>query len=251
MPLINRLNHLSYSSISLFRNAPSVWCIKYLYGIRDEMAPAALRGRAIEAGLDLALMKSAPFEDCLDVALQNFTVNLEGVVTPGSETETLLIAPMLRNAIEVMQEHGPPSARQVLIEGWIEGVPIPIVGYADYLWPEAVVDLKTTKRMPSEPTPDHAMQVGGFYAHELKRTPFLLYTTPGKAKLVEIHDRAGARQDFETTARALAHALQSFEDPAQMTKAYAPDFTSFYWSEPTKAKAKEVYQWTPESSGNG
>jgi hypothetical protein len=52
-----------------------------------------------------------------------------------------------------------PLQRQARIDLRIPGISVPLIGFADYLWPDHGTDLKTTWRMPSKPDPSHVEQV--------------------------------------------------------------------------------------------
>ena len=49
------IDHLSPSSLRLWRDAPAVWIGKYLLRAPDEVGPGAWRGKAVEAGVDQLL----------------------------------------------------------------------------------------------------------------------------------------------------------------------------------------------------
>ena len=41
---------------------------------------------------------------------------------------------------------------QEKVEVKVEDLPVPVIGYIDFLFKDKIVDLKTTNRMPSNPT---------------------------------------------------------------------------------------------------
>lgn len=243
MSLLENVHHLSFSSIALFKNAPAVWCIEKLMGIRSEVGPAAWRGTAVEAGVDLGVMRTDCEDmECLSVALQNFAMNSAGEISEAIDKERANIEPMLKLALSKMREHPMPVARQLKIDGVLDDVPIPIIGYIDYSYEDKLIDLKTTLRMPSEPKPDHIMQVA-LYRKKTNKTPSLLYVTPKRVEFYTPSSEAldTAMNELCVSAKALCRALDTFSTPEDMARCYAPNFDSFYWSAATKAKAMEVY----------
>lgn len=237
--LLSRINHLSPSSLALFKNQPALWCLKYLHGVKDEGgSPAMYRGIAVEAGVDHAAY-GRPEAEAEKAALDNYALNTGGEITDEIEKERKNIAPILKVASAAIVAHGIPTARQVKVEARLDGVPIPVIGYVDYIYEDKLIDLKTTLRMPSSPRADHAAQVA-FYALATGKRPILLYASPREAKEYAVNSHADALADLTRSARALCHALSSFASILDMSRAYAPDFDSFYWDEKSIAAAKEI-----------
>ena len=242
MSLIDRFKALSPSSVSLFRNAPAVWAMKYLYSVKDESGPAAWRGIAVEAGVTQVVMGGRSPEEGLQAALDNYELNAQGLADDKAMKARTLIEPMLKQALPLFKPKGKPSIIQLKVERQLDGVPLPFVGYCDFVWDGEVVDLKTTERMPSEPKADHAAQVA-LYCHSTNRTGTLVYVTDKKSAEYRLDAEAqkAAIADLTRSAKALCHALSRFDKPEDLARCYAPDFTSFYCSEPTKAKALEIH----------
>lgn len=242
MSLLDRMNHLSASSVSLFRACPSVWTCRYLFGVKDEGAPAMWRGTAVEAGVTQVIMGGRTEEDALQAALGNYELNAQGLADDKVDKARNLIGPMLRQALPLFKPRGKPAVVQLKVERTLDGVALPFIGYCDFVWDDAVVDLKTTERMPSEPKADHAAQVA-LYCHGTNRVSSLIYVTDKKSAeyTLDAEAQKAAIADLTRSAKSLCHALSRFDSPAEMARCYAPDFTSFYWSEPTKAKALEIH----------
>lgn len=243
MSLISTISHLSFSSIAKFRAAPAVWCVSYLYGVKGDAGPAAWRGTATESAVDMALFTPDATEDALIArAAATFEQNAQGEASEDIEKERKALPDFVRQAAALLKPLGQPTARQLRIEARFDGVPLPIVGYVDYLWADTLTDLKTTWRMPAEPRPDHVAQ-GGLYARETKKAPSLAYVTPKKAEMKPIAEDQWRAElaHLERAARSLCNALARFDTPRDMAMVYAPDFSSFYWDDATKAKAMEIW----------
>lgn len=223
------INHLSPSSLSLFRSQPALWVLKYLMGARDEAGPAAWRGSAVEAGLDVILYK-VPGDPWVK-ANERFELDAQGEARDDMDKQRGLLAPLLQQATEAVKELGLPNARQFKIEHWLDGIEWPILGYVDYLYPEFGFDLKTTERMPSEPRADHVMQVS-LYAAATKRPFRLLYVTPKKFQWFSItpEHQAIALSEARAIARNIQALLGLSADPARLLAALPADFENFRWS---------------------
>jgi len=62
---------------------------------------------------------------------------------------------MVRRAAAEFRRLGRPVSRQHRVEIWLDEIEVPIVGYADYVYEEFVLDLKSTFALPSYPRADH------------------------------------------------------------------------------------------------
>lgn len=238
------IKHLSASSLALYRNQPSLFVLQYLYGVKGEAGPAAWRGSAVEAGVDLALYWSdegaAP---TLAKALERFELDALGDMGDEVVKERQNIEPILAQAVEIMKPHGMPTARQYKIEHWLDGIEVPVIGYVDYLYPGKLIDLKTTLRMPSEPRPDHAVQVS-LYHKATGREPLLAYVTPKKACVMPLTDEqiTTAMWTVNQSAKAVRALLSAVESKEQAASLFVPDFSSFYWNEAMITEALHVWR---------
>lgn len=239
----HNITHLSPSSLNLYAANASLWVGRYLLGWQDEFGPAAARGTAIEAGLDLWLFDRAMAAEAEATALANFLDRTQGLCDDEHEAERANIVPMLRQAILALADVSIPIGRQMKIEHYANGVEVPIIGYVDYIFEDYGLDLKTTKACPSSIKADHARQVA-IYA-ECKKRPFkVLYVTGKKSGLYDLtgNEQAIHLRDLERHARAVRHLLKHSSDAQEAAKFFAPDFSDFRWSEKLIESANQLYQ---------
>lgn len=229
------LTRLSPSMLTLWRGNPKLWCVRYLLKKRDDSdMPKAWRGRAVEAGLNSWLYKRDA--RAAIVAQAEWDNAAQGVTSDEIETIRAGIPAMLGQAIETLKDRMVPTSSQRRLETWLPDVPVPCVGYCDWSWPDTILDLKTTERLPSSPSTDHAMQVGLYIsAHETKGSlGELLYVTPKKSAIYRLSaedvDRAVA--DARSAALSMLRFLDHARDPL--------DALSML---PTN---RDHYAWTPE-----
>ena len=241
----HNINHLSASSLNLWANEPAFWTLRYLHNMRDEMGAAAKRGIAVEAGLDEFLFRrDADLSDCVDVAVHNYRLNTLGILDDEHEKEFALILPMLTQAIGALRNAPPVIARQLKFECWIDGIPVPVIGFLDYVFEDqSIVDLKTTARLPSAPRPDHLRQAA-IYAYARQAPVSLLYVTDKKhARYHASPDQvAEGIADVTRIARSLARVLAASETAADVAEFVTPKFDSFYWTEETKTQARSIWK---------
>jgi hypothetical protein len=149
------LDHLSASSINLFAAQPAMWAMQKLMGRKSMVGPAAHRGTAIEAGVEMGLFEpSAPVEACQEAAIARFNQLTALSADPAVEKERANIAPAVAIALAELRQYGVPEAagenRQHRIEVQLPGVPVPFIGWLDFWYPAhgIIVDLKTRHACP-------------------------------------------------------------------------------------------------------
>jgi hypothetical protein len=227
------ITHLSPSSLNAYAANPALWCGRYLLGWKDDMGPAAHRGSAIEAGLDVFLYERKT-DEAIARALDRFAELTQGVADDETEAERLNITPMLEQAMKALSGLPIPNARQLRCEYYAGGVEVPIIGYLDYVWDDFGLDLKTTKSCPSAIKSDHARQFAMYAA--AKQKPWkCLYVTAKKFALLTLEDADAEKhlRDLEQHARSVRHLLKKAEDGADALKFFPVERSDFRWSDKT------------------
>jgi hypothetical protein len=143
------------------------------------------------------------------------------------------IPTVVRRAAWLFRKLGRPLGQQHRIEVWIDGVEVPVLGYADFLYPEFVLDLKTTFAIPSKPRADHEAQIVT-YADALGRRPGLVYVSPQKIAVYQHGqiDVAGARRLLRQSASAV-RAMLAAADSRETAAALFVPVDDFRWSPAT------------------
>lgn len=221
----HKITHLSASSLNKWRANQAAWFVTYLGGYKDDYTPSAWRGKAVEDGLTAALRGHDP----TGIAFQTFEANAMGEASDEVDAERKLVAPMLAQAIK----WSPPSPlllAQAKVELWLDGVPIPVIGYADYIFEDGlIVDLKTTKACPSSPRSDHVRQVAIYRAARNNAPGSVLYVTHAKHALYPVGDNTVAEALNELRADALSlerflSVVDSAQDALHMLPLNSDDF---------------------------
>lgn len=226
------IEHLSPSSLNLFLSQPAAWVLRYVVKATDNgPSPAAWRGTAVEAGMT-ALLLGSPRDAALTAAHTNYDLNAAG--HDGVEDERAIIAPMLdRVADTVATWPRPVSTQRRVSVNYGDSMP-PIIGFLDYEMPDHVVDLKTTKALPSSPRPDHVRQAA-LYARATNLPVRLMYVTPKKVATYEVTPEQVAEGwgQLVKAASALELVLHTFF-PQQLATIYVPDFDHYVWNDQLK-----------------
>lgn len=234
------IDHLSASSLALYRNEPSLWVLKYLHGLKDEANAAMWRGTAVEAAVDKILYENCDADAAVGAAMQTFEMNAQGDLSEDVAKERAAIPDFVKQAAVMFRPLGKPIARQFKIEYWLDGIEVPVIGYIDYLFAEYLRDLKTTYRLPSGPRADHVIQVS-IYAAAKKIRPWLDYITPKKGASFPVDQTDDALWSVRRSAMAIRTMLDRAGDKQEAASFFAPNFDSFYWNDATKAAARQIF----------
>lgn len=245
------ITHLSASHLNLFVAQPALWAASYLMKRKTPVGPAAHRGTAVEAGVEAGLFNpDMPLAECQKIALDRFeAATRQGLMNtdPRIDKERDCIEGSVETALKELRQYGKPATsedRQHKIEVTLPGVPVPFIGFLDFLFPDhgIVVDLKTTARIPSEMSDAHCRQ-GAIYAqamgnHEIR----FAYVSAKKIAVYVLNDAAAHLASVTRTAKAIENFLSLSDDSELLTKCFAPDLSSFYWGDASaKSIAHEIW----------
>ena len=237
------ITHLSPSSLRLYREEPAAWVCRYLLRVKDEAGPGAWRGQAVEAGLDRVLYGQPDAEQAMR---DEFEKRAAGVADDKTEAERADLPAFLAQAKLALAKAEMPLTRQTKISIDLPGIEVPVIGFVDYEWPDYGLDLKTTRRMPSQPDPSHVEQVA-VYSHA-KGKPFaLLYVTPKKYAVYPVtSDMADAAMvRVRRGAAALRSLLARCSSGEDALSIFSPDMASYHWSPEMVTAAKRIYDGAP------
>jgi hypothetical protein len=248
------LDHLSASSINLFAAQPAMWAMQKLMGRRSMVGPAAHRGTAIEAGVEMDLFEpSAPVEACQEAAIARFNHLTALSADRAVEKERANIAPAVAIALAELRQYGVSEAagenRQHRIEVQLLGVPVPFIGWLDFWFPVhgIIVDLKTQLRLSSKISDRHARQGAIYHAAHGNAEIRFAYVTPQKMGVYRLEDPRRHLDRVVNIAQSIERFLSLSDDGAELTRSLSPDLDSFYWNDPgARAAADEIWGFAPE-----
>jgi hypothetical protein len=258
-----RRDHFSASQINRFLSEPSLWVLDRLFGIRSEGGPNMWRGTAVEAGCDLALFAGADDDAAINVALQAFDREAQGLVDEQTDKARGEIPIYLKNLLPSMRELGMPLVKQARISINIDGIDAEIMGYVDYIYSLRLLDLKTTSRMPSvdgdgriKDKWDHIRQMA-IYERAKSLPPTLVYVTPGKPDKGKDHKPpmfyTPSRDELDTAMRQIEAGCRAMQriirasnngrDPREIAELFPPrDFDGYMWDKTTRTIATEIWK---------
>ena len=248
------IEHLSASSLNLWAAEPALWIMERLLGRKAPPGVPAARGKAVEHGVHLGLKNPRlSIEECIEGAEREFARHTALSTDPRREDERKKLAGWVRGALAELRQYGTPDGFQEKVEVRLDDVPVPIVGYIDWRFSDhgLIVDLKTTERFPSQIGDAHGRQ-GAVYASAHGNFGMrFAYAKPAPGKTdkrqVTVYEMSGDDVRRHLAAlRAIALSLGRFlsmsNDARELAGLIAPDFDSFYWSEPAaRAAGREVF----------
>lgn len=225
----------------MYAEEPAFWSLVYLHKFKDEAGAKAWRGTAVESGLDLWLYKRDP-QAALEAAHSRFETEALGDMSEDVDSQRRVLAPILEQACLALRERPEPTARQLKIEHWFDGIEVPLIGYVDYEFEEDGIDLKTTLRMPATMYPRHARQLS-LYQIARQKPYSALYVTPKKWNIIKIDDAETHVKRLEWYAHSIRRLLSVFPDKHDASRIFAPNFEHmFYWKdEGSRAAAQEIW----------
>lgn len=240
----HNIKHLSPSSLYTWMAQPALWIMERLLNHRAPVGCAAHRGTAVEAGIAAGLLNPAmPLAECHDIAMREFDKLTALSVDPRRAKEREGLQGMVTTGLAELRQYGVPSSVQGRVEHRFEELSVPIMGFYDFRWDEhaVVVDLKTTNRVPSEPSSQHARQVA-LYVHGTNAEGRLAYTSSNKIAVYRVDNPAQHIADLVNVAQRLGRFLAISPDPKELASLLTPDIDSFWFSDPVaRANAKAVY----------
>lgn len=243
------IGHLSVSQANLFAAAPALYVMERLLGHRGGVGISAHRGTAAEHGIERGLFSpDMPVSECQDAALKEFDRLTALCAGANRDKEREAIPGIVETALAELRQYGAPSrpegGRQHKIECRLDGVPVPVIGYLDFVFGQSgtIVDLKTQLALSSKIKEEHARQ-GALYQHAHGNYEMrFAYTTPKK---IGVYVLENGRQHLEALRQIflrMERFLSVSKDPKELAGIVCPDYSSFYWSDPaTRAKGLQVF----------
>lgn len=227
------IRHISPSSLVLWKNDPCLWAGKYLRKWKDEAGPNAWLGNAVESGLSAWLYKR-DMKGALDAATQEWSNKCQGEVSDEITVAATRLPAMLAMAVQGAGDRGIPTSTQAKVECWLDGIGVPCNGFSDFEWTDEIIDLKTTKAMPSSPREDHVAQMAIYWqGRQRKKVARLLYCTEKRTETYTIGDNelATALADMTVTARTLARFLDRVHDGRDALAMLPASTDGFRWND--------------------
>jgi hypothetical protein len=239
-----KLERHSPSSLQLFAASPALFVMERVLGFKHPVGTVAHRGVAVEDGVTYGLNNpTADPQEAINVALTKFDTIAASSSDPNKDSHRSSIEVMVLRALKELLPYGIPSATQKWVEWRPEGLKCPIVGMLDYEFAQhgALIDLKTTSKMPSCVKISHARQTS-FYAISDNYEARVTYCTPTKVTTYRVDNVRAHREALHKIALTVERFLDLTEDPKELVNFVVPDLDAFWWnSKEARAHAHSIW----------
>ena len=238
------IKHLSPSAINQYATDPAHYVLQRLFNAKSDASAAMFRGIASETGIVHGLYHpKARIQECVDLALKEYDEKLSFSNDPKYESERANIPGFIKYGLLELRQYGVPTSAQERVEIKLPDVPVPVIGFTDLVYEEhgIVIDIKTSLRMPSAISDEHARQ-GAVYSHAKGNHAMrFAYCKPKPSK-----GEARACNVYEMTAEHIAQSLSEVreialrmdrflslsKDKEELAALLVPHFKGYLWSNP-------------------
>lgn len=239
------ITHLSVSKCNRYQADPALTVLEDLMGFKSIVGCAAYRGTASEHGVALGLTTDATLDECQAAALLEFDKLSALSTDSGREKERAAVPGIVEMALAELKPYGKPSETQRKIEWSTPELPVPFVGFIDFIWADhgIIVDLKSQLRLSSEINSRHARQVALYCAacgdnYDGRVT----YATPKKAATYKVENMREHVAALVRIGKAIERFLSVSSSVDELAQMVVPNTDSFYYSDPLmRQKAFEVF----------
>lgn len=233
---------ISPSQIKTFRKEPLLWCFKYFFGLKGPDNAKMAAGRAAGTAVQCAAIGERPWNLVEDDASRLFQMDRkrewEDCPNPCAMAEQLRIA---------IKPLGVASGMEVELKGQIHGVDI--LGFADLVYEDFGLEIKTSARLTKELTSDEKIQCG-VYQYLLGKPIKLVRATEQKVCIITPEPEILTKAVFFVgpvieSMRPYLEALDDhdFERKLRLTRsAHVNDPDGYWWTQDTLGLAELLYQ---------
>jgi len=241
------IEHLSPSKINLWVTDPALFIGTYLCGMKGSYGVGAFRGTAVE----FALNKKIVDTDLSKEATNEFLYGSfnEQCIEKGLSTENIK-AQKERNTLEtyydqafnVYKDFGVPEFYQHKIYYTLhEDLPTPFLGFIDFVFNDAIRDLKTTARMPSSISTNHQRQLAVYSKAFPDKELWVDYVSPKQTISYKVNNVEQILNQVIKISLGLQRFLSISDDPYELASMHYPNYDSWMWSEDMKEQSKTVW----------
>ena len=238
---VHNINYLSPSSINTFIGDKPLWIMRYLFGVRSSSGAGAVRGIAEEYALAEKYEKG--FFDFKALDTKFITLCCESGVDL-NDGKTLKEKDALKGFGTVLDEnfnYENLETYQEKVEVKVEDLPVPIMGYVDFLFKDKIVDLKTTNRMPSNPTEAQKRQMAMYSMAYPKKSVDLFFASSKKHKVFTLSNLTKYKKQLKNVAFTIQRFLSISDDKHELASFEYPNFDKWEWSDDMKKEAKNIW----------
>jgi len=239
---VHGINYLSPSSINTYISDPSMWVARYLFKVKSPSGAGAVRGIASEFVLANKYKEGKFDYDLLNMKFM--TLCTESMIDLG-DSKTEKERGSLKRFGEVIDNnfnYENLEDYQEKVEVQLDDLPVPIIGYIDFRFKDKIVDLKTSTRMPSQPTEAQKRQMALYSMAYPKNSVDLFFATPKEHKKFTLKNLSVYEKQLKKVAFSIQKFLSISDDRHELASLVFPNYDSWTWSDKLKREAKKIWR---------
>ena len=243
------IEHLSPSKINLWVADPALFVGTYLCDMKGSFGVGAFRGTAVEYALSKRISYSelSDYEvnEMLNAKYQSecieHNVDLDD---PKTIKEKDGLDSYYDSAFDMYRDFGVPTHYQHKIYYSIhEDLPIPFLGYIDFVYDDCIRDLKTVGAKPSKFSDAHQRQLAVYSKAFPDKELWCDYVT--KKKDTSMSFRLNNVEQRLNEVIKIAFGLQKFlsisDDPFELASILYPNYDDWRWNEEMKKQSTKIW----------
>jgi len=232
---VHNIEHLSASKINLWNSDPAKFIAVYLFGMTSSVGPAACRGTATEYALNQKLEHNWN-DDKIDEYLYGtfekecIENNLDIPSDMKAQKEQSALKSYYNNAVELYQNKKPEFYQHKIYYTLHEDLPVPFLGYIDFVFDDSIRDLKTTGRRPSEFSHGHQRQLAVYSKAFPEKEVWCDYVTPREAISFQLKNVEQRLKEVINISFGLMKFLSFSNDAYELASVFRPNKDSWTWN---------------------
>lgn len=240
------IDHLSPSKINLWVADPALFVGTYLCGMKGSFGVGAFRGTAVEYALEKKLNNNKYPPKAMDEFLygkfdeecMEHNVSIDDERT---QKERSALELYYNVASEAYEDFGTPTHYQQKIYFQHEDLPIPFLGYIDFMYENTIRDLKTVGARPSKFSEAHQRQLA-VYSHAYPdKEMWCDYVTKREAVSFKLQNPKEKFQEVIRICFGLQKFLSISNDAFELASMLHPNYDDWRWSEDLKQQSTKIW----------
>lgn len=243
----------SASSANTLMAQPAKFILTYCYGVRGSGNHNTARGKAAEVGYEY--FHENEFAEIPDAVTAGEKYFARKTALLGHnekiKKEREAIAGFVTQTIQALAPYGRYTSKQNRLEGIMDGVSDPWMGFDDYTFEPhgdderpICLDLKTTHAVPSKMSDSHARQMALYQMFRPEHRVLICYVSTKKHAIYEmdVSEAIEIQEQLKRAAQSFEKLVATVQDPKDLAHFFAPDFSHFMWDDPiVRAEAKRIW----------
>jgi len=243
---LHNIEYLSASRINLFIADPAM-CLLRMTGYTSYAGASAWRGNGVDKALTTAVQfPEIEIDNVISMGKKEMSKNVD--LTSGYTEKYLKEEKVMERCISQAFEGFIQKYRKKTMIGsqgrislMLDDVPIPFIGYYDWLFEDCVIDLKSKSQRTSKADESVRRQLS-IYSKATGKPPIVAYVSPNEVNEIEIQDVEKHIDNIRTAVFSLERILSYSDDIEECCRLLYPNFDHWMWSEADITQAKKIWK---------